>query len=372
MPEFINSPSNVIYNRIKITICDPKNGYIEGIDMYNQSIRLAYSFYHSPYVQVPRINESWIVKKIDNNWNLYARFESEDQINNIADLSPGDVRIESKNILYIDADQEILIDFNKAAPSLKNLEENTLPGTALFGSGTLDKIQAGTGIFGTASIGTVTIGSAFIGTSTIGMAFIGTASIGTASIGTATINDINIVNKITTPLVTALPTEDVLDGQEERYQNNSANGIVWNFRYDDDVETTYKWHFIGGPPHISFITASTATTGTAWFNYGGSPSLTIPYTGEYVLSGGAECIASANNMGFNLGLSINGSVPTSTLTAYASARNTAISVNTTYYVILNAGDVLTEVYRKDPDHNPGGTATFLNRWMSVTPIRVTT
>ena len=195
---------------------------------------------------------------------------------------------------------------------------------------------------------------------------------GKASFGTATINDINIVNKITTPLVTALPTEDVLDGQEERYQNNSANGIVWNFRYDDDVETTYKWHFIGGPPHISFITASTATTGTAWFNYGGSPSLTIPYTGEYVLSGGAECIASANNMGFNLGLSINGSEPTPTLTAYASAQNTAISVNTTYYVILNAGDVLTEVYRKDPLYNPGGTATFLNRWMSVTPIRVTT
>ena len=64
MTEFINSPSQVIYNRIKITICDPLNGYIEGIDMYGQSIRLAYSFYYSPYIQIPRIDEYWIVKKL--------------------------------------------------------------------------------------------------------------------------------------------------------------------------------------------------------------------------------------------------------------------------------------------------------------------
>lgn len=327
MGQFINTPDKVVYNRIKITICDPTNGYIEGIDMYNQSIRLAYSFYYSPYIQIPRIDEYWIVKKIDNNWTLYARFETEDQINLVTDLLPGDVRVESKNILYIDADEEILMDFNKAAPSLKNLNENTLPGTALFGSGTLNQFSAGTLI---------------------------------------------TTNKFITPLKTSLSTANVADGQEERYQNDLADGIVWNFRYDANVATTYKWHFIGGPPHLHFITEGTATTGTAWFNYGGSPSITIPYTGEYVLSGGAECIASANNMGFNLGLSINGSVPVSTLSAYASVKDTPISVNTTYYVIFNAGDVLTEVYRKDPLHNPAGTATFLNRWMSVTPIRVTT
>ena len=231
------------------------------------------------------------------------------------------------------------MDFNKAAPSLKNLEENTLPGTALFGSGTLDQFSAGTLI---------------------------------------------TTNKFITPVRTSLSTADVADGQEERYQNNNADGIVWNFRYDDDVETVYKWHFIGGPAHISFVTGTVSTTGTSWFNsgtntagvqpfvYGGSPTLTIPYTGEYILSGGGETIASANNMGFNFGLSINGSIPTSTLTTYAPVKDTAMSVNTTYYAIFNAGDVLTEIYRKDPAHDPAGTARFLNRWMSITPIRVTT
>lgn len=327
MPPFKKSPSQVVYSRIRITICDPINGYIEGRDAYNQPIRLAYSFYYSPYVQVPRIGEDWVVKKIDNNWTLYARFDSEDQTTPVTKLFPGDVRIESKNILRIDADEEILMNFNKAKESLAELNENTLPGSALYGSGTLNQFSAGTLI---------------------------------------------TTDKFITPLRTSLSTANVADGQEERYQNDSADGIVWNFRYDADAATTYKWHFIGGPPHIHFITASTATTGTAWFNYGGSPSITIPYTGEYVLSGGAECIASANNMGFNLGLSINGSVPVSTLSAYAAKDNTPISVNTTYYVIFNAGDVLTEVYRKDPLNNPAGTATFLNRWMSVTPIRVTT
>lgn len=232
-----------------------------------------------------------------------------------------------------------MMNFNQAAPSLRRLGESTLPGSALYGSGTLDLLEAGT---------------------------------------------VRIISKMITPLVTGLSTENVENGQEERYQNNLANGIVWNFRYDAEATTTYKWHFIGGPAHISFIPGTVSTTGTSWFNintntsgtapfvYGGSPTITIPYTGEYILSGGGETVATSNNMGFNFGLSINGSVPTSTLTTYAGVKDTAVSVNTTYYTIFNAGDVLTEVYRKDPAHDPGGTAKFLNRWMSITPIRVTT
>lgn len=316
-----------VYKRITITIADAFNNYVEGRDLNNQPIKIGLGFFYNPFFQMPNVGEDWVVKKIDNNWTLYGKYENEDQLKPVTELQPGDARIESSNNLFLNANEEIIIDFNKAVPSLNQLGTATLPGSALFGSGTLNQFSAGTLI---------------------------------------------TTNKFITPLRTSLSTANVADGQEERYQNDSADGIVWNFRYDADDATTYKWHFIGGPPHLHFVSEGTATTGTAWFDYGGSPSITIPYTGEYVLSGGAECIASANNMGFNLGLSINGSVPASTLSAFASVKDTPVSVNTTYYVVFNAGDVLTEVYRKDPNNNPSGTATFFNRWMSVTPIRVTT
>lgn len=326
MGQFINTPDKVVYNRIKITICDPTNGYIEGIDMYNQSIRLAYSFYYSPYIQIPRIDEYWIVKKIDNNWTLYARFETEDQINLVTDLLPGDVRIESKNILYIDADEEILMDFNKAAPSLKNLNENTLPGTALFGSGTLDQFSAGTLIY---------------------------------------------TNKIVSPLYTGLSTANLIDGQEEKILiDQNDDRIVWSFRYH---ETNNEWNFIGGAAHVHFVPGTVSKSGTSGTVFSGTePSVTIPITGTYILSGGAEMKSTANNTGFNLGLSVNGSAPTATLSSYSAQQDHPVSVNTTYKINFNKNDVLTVQYRKDPDHAPAGTADFYNRWIRIEPVKVTT
>jgi hypothetical protein len=291
--------------------------------MYNQSIRLAYSFYYSPYVQIPRIDEYWIVKKIDNNWNLYARFESDDQLKQITDLTPGDVRIESKNILYVDADQEIVMDFNKAAPSLRNLEENTLPGTALFGSGTLNQFSAGTLIY---------------------------------------------TNKIVSPTVATLSTADLIDGQEEKLiVEDSDERILWSFRYYQEQN---EWQFVGGPAHVHFNSGTVENTGTAWT--GTAPVLTVPYDGTYILSGGAEAQSDANNTLFNLGLSINGSAPTATLTAFQSQKDKPISVNTTYKITFNKNDQLLVQYRKDPDLAPSGTALFFNRWIRLEPVTVTT
>lgn len=330
MARFINSPSQVVYNRIKITICDPFNGYIEGRDMYNQPIRLAYSFYYSPYIQVPKIDEDWIVKKIDNNWTLYARFEDKNQQVPISQLSPGDVRIESKNILYVNADQEIVMDFNKAASSLSSLNENTLPGSALFGSGTLDQFSAGTLI---------------------------------------------TTNKFITPLKTSLSTVSVSDGQEERVLISEDN-IVWNFRYRANSSSTYKWDFIGGPEYMSFVYGGTAisTSSPNWGNANGSPMLTIPYTGEYIISGGAEAYSSSNNVSYVLGLQLVRGLSTTVpaeLPGYVAKDNQDFTVSTSFKLAdgvtfsLQKGDILREVYQVS-----SSTVTFDKRWMKLQPIRV--
>jgi hypothetical protein len=333
---FYSATNLNIYKRIKITLCDPKSGIVEGRDIANQPVKLAYSFYHNPYLQVPALGEDWIVKKIDNNWTLYGRFEKT-PMTAVEDLDPGDVRVESVNKLFINAKQEIIMDFNKAASSLSHLGTATIPGTAIYGN----------------------IG---VGTSTMGTAFIGT---------------------VVTPWGTALPGTAV-DGQEEKiiFTDPTGRNVGWTFKYNQTAPTQHKWQFIGGAPYINFVSGSASTTGTSWFNtntntsgtspfnYGGSPSLTIQYDGEYALSGGGECVASSNNMGFDFGLSINGTIPSSTLTTFAAPKDTSVSVNTTYRIDLEAGDVLTEVYRKNPTNNPGGTATFLNCWMQIIPLRV--
>ena len=362
-----------VYKRITITLCDPQKGIIEGRDSSNQPIKLSYNFYYDPYVQVPSLGEDWVIKKIDNNWTLYGKYEK-DPITPVQSLLPGDTRVESNHRLFINAKQEIIMDFNKAAPSLSHLGTSTIPGSAIYGSVSLDYINVGTAIIGSAFIGTANIGfgTATIGTASINSVFIGTANISIATIGT-----------VITPWRTTLSSIPV-DGQEEKviFTDPSGRKIGWSFKYNQTSPVAYKWQFIGGAPYINFVTGSVSTTGTSWFNantntsgtspfnYGGSPSLTIQYTGDYVLSGGGECIASANNMGFDFGLSINGTIPSSTLTTFAAPKDTPVSVNTTYRIDLNAGDVLTEVYRKNPTNNPGGSATFLNRWMQIIPLRV--
>lgn len=326
MPPFKKTPSEVIYSRIKITISDPHNGYIEGRDAYNQPVRLAYSVYYSPYIQIPKIDEEWIVKKIDNNWTLYARFENNNEITPIKDLNPGDVRIESKNILYVNADQEIVMDFNKAASSLAELNENTLPGSALYGSGTLNQFSAGTLIY---------------------------------------------TNKIISPLYTGLSTANLVDGQEEKILiDQNDDRIVWSFRYH---ETNNEWNFIGGAAHVHFVPGTVSKSGTSGTVFSGTePSITVPFTGTYILSGGAEMKSTQNNTGFNLGLSVNGAAATATLSSYSSEQNHPVSVNTTYKINFNKNDILTIQYRKDPNHAPAGTASFYNRWIRIEPVKVTT
>ena len=199
------------YKKVRITTADPVSGYIEGRDTSDQPFQITFTFFHSPFVQVPKVGEDWLITRLDNNWILHSRFEDGNEIHPAKELKGGDVRIAAPAHLLIDA-QEIIMDFNKAAPSLAQLGTATIPGSAIFGTVSLDQISAGTISFNTSSLGTASIGTAFLGTASISNALIdtasiGTASLGTASIGTATVNTIYITSAITAPtgLITAIP-----------------------------------------------------------------------------------------------------------------------------------------------------------------------
>jgi hypothetical protein len=365
-----------IYKRIQITTSDAKNGYIEGRDSSGQAIRLSFSFYYSPYIQIPQIGEDWVVKKIDNNWTLYGRYElSDNQITPVTSLHPGDVRIESKNRLFINADQEIIMDFNKAIPSLAKLGTSTIPGSAIYGSVSLDYINVGTAIIGSAFIGTANIGfgTATIGTASIGSAFIGTATIGTASIGTSTTNTVYITNKLTRPIGTALPTSGVVDGQEEHLLAEDSHGIIWSFRYRSSSASSYKWESVGASTHINFSTASyslTSPNSTIWYGNGTPEQIYIPYTGEYLICNGVQVLSSSNNSPYRFGVTTSGTAGTPVIyfTGYCNTSSDSTTTSSNYFGTFTAGNYINQVYQSPAGHN----LTISQRWFAVQPIRVTT
>lgn len=330
-PEYRLMNQAYSYKKVRITQCDPATGYLEGRDSANQQIKITFSFFHSPYVQVPKVDEYWLITRLDNNWVIHSRFENEQETFSTKELIGGDVRVNAPSRLFLNPEQELVCDFNKAKNSFSELGTATFPGSALYGSATLDQINAGT---------------------------------------------VNIQDRLITPLKTYLPTRNVVDGQEEKVLISQDN-IVWGFRYRPSSSSSYKWDFIGGPEYMSFSTAIvTGTAVGAWYNTKSPsvPALTIPYAGEYIISGGAEVSSTHNNTTFSLGLSLNGGTPGYTTEGYIHDQNTSLTVATSYkltnnVINLQKGDILREGFIID-SASPSAVLTLKFMWMKITPIRV--
>ena len=329
-PQYRQQALTMSYKKVRIITADPYAGYVDVIDGANQRFQVTFSGFHPSYVQIPKINEYWLITRLDNNWVFHSRFDNTDpeDTHPIRDLYGGDVRINAPGRLLIDASEEIIVDFNKAAPSLSGLGTNTLPGSALYGSATLNQVNAGTVV---------------------------------------------IEERLVTPFSTYLPSRNVVHGQETDvlYQAGNQGYVNWRFKYNE-AGTVDPWQFAGGPGYIDFKTpvVSGTGTGTAWFGTTSGPTITIPYTGEYTLSGGAEATSDANNTGFKIGLSINNADPGSAILAgYIDQAGLSQSVNTTYQIRLTKDQTLRIWYAKaTPTHS--GTVSFFNRWMQIVPIRV--
>lgn len=317
-----------VYKRITITIADALNNYVEGRDLNNQPIKIGLGFFYNPFFQMPNVGEDWVVKKIDNNWTLYGKYENEDQLKPVTELQPGDARIESSNNLFLNANEEIIIDFNKAVPSLNQLGTATLPGSALFGSGTLNQFSAGTLI---------------------------------------------TTNKFITPLRTSLSTANVADGQQEHLLADDSHGIIWSFRYRSNSASSYKWESIGASTHTNFSTASfvlSSPSSTAWYGNGTPEHIYIPYTGEYLISTGVQVLSSSPNSPYKFGVTASGTAgsPVVQFTGFCNTSNDSTTTTSSYFGTFNAGSYINQVYQSPSGHN----LTISQRWFSVQPIRVTT
>jgi hypothetical protein len=157
------------------------------------------------------------------------------------------------------------------------------------------------------------------------------------------------------------------DGDEVYLEVDGTNGVLWHLRYVA-AEATYKWRFLGGPPLVSEITSDETTTSTSYAALStAGPAIALPRAGDYDVTTRVGLRHSTDgatvDMSYDIGstgavsadgMDIENSKAGLRLHLVRSRRKTALTTET-----------LTAKYKTS-----GATATFKDRLMSVTPVRI--
>lgn len=150
-----------------------------------------------------------------------------------------------------------------------------------------------------------------------------------------------------------------------------GNGTAWHFQYDS-TQTTYKWIFIGGPAVRSDVDTDESTSSTTYVDLATvGPSITVARAGDYQLRFGATMYnATTTSTGHiyispKKGASATSDNDSARLENPAST-NSPISVSRERsFTGMSAADVIKLQARA-----AAGTGHFMERWLSVTPVRV--
>lgn len=175
------------------------------------------------------------------------------------------------------------------------------------------------------------------------------------------------VPKITTGLLSAGPPANPQDGDIWIATNIDANGARWQFQYDIAEIGSYKWKFIGGPSLQAEVIANELKSlgGYAALATPG-PSIAIPRAGDYDVMIGAWIYANAattSYMSYDIGAT--GAVDADYVRLDSAAANNSAGVSRIRRKAGLAAVTLTAKYAA-----AGGTSNFINRWMQVTPVRI--
>jgi len=197
---------------------------------------------------------------------------------------------------------------------------------------------------------------------------------GNTASGVEVMDNFNAVNAgVFMATVTSLPSSPV-NGQDAYYLADATNGIVWHFKYRSASASASKWEFVGGAPlHNAVAAAEGAGTSYAALTTPG-PAVTLALAGDYWVELGATATQDAAGqavMSFDIGATPAVDGNSLTIVAFARTdvapgpdRNRRSRVRLTG---VAAGTTLTAKYKRVTST----TATFSDRLMVVTPIRVT-
>lgn len=173
------------------------------------------------------------------------------------------------------------------------------------------------------------------------------------------------------PVVTALPL-GAQDGSEVYFIADSDNGVIWHLRYRRNGSPDYPWEYVGGAPIYSEVTTPESTASGTFTDLATvGPTITIPalVKGDFDITLGCTAWNNTTGQAFYMSYSIAGvgaSASDAIFMQEASGGNTrpTSEVRTRRKTGL-APQTLTAKYQAN-----GGTATFQDRYMSATPVRV--
>jgi hypothetical protein len=171
------------------------------------------------------------------------------------------------------------------------------------------------------------------------------------------------------PLVTALPATPA-DGDEVILCDNAGlPAYSWRLRWN---ATDGRWQFVGGTGYRNAVAASeTTNTIGSYVNLATlGPRVTIPRAGDYTARFGCTVIDSAADSQINIGLGIGdwSGAPLAEARGHISAANYHLTITSEAQLNgLAAGAELRAKYQ----HAIAGTLTVLNRFLTVSPTRLT-
>lgn len=107
---------------------------------------------------------------------------------------------------------------------------------------------------------------------------------------------------------TVFPTSPQ-DGQPFSYVADADNGIIWNFRFSNNVTDSYPWIFEGGQPLYFNIATEESSAATAYADLSTVSTLTIPLKGIYAFGFGASYINNSHDSDVVTGVKYSSSTP---------------------------------------------------------------
>ena len=171
-----------------------------------------------------------------------------------------------------------------------------------------------------------------------------------------------------------------VDGQRVTLVDSVTNpSYQWEFRFNAQSTSAYKWEFVGGSPAYIAVEAQEATTSTSPVDLTTpGPSFTLPRSGDYMIeayvratknSPSGWCttytIVQVNNVQVAPYIELFATVysPSAGIVPYDNKSEVAKWTRT-------AGDVLKMTYQIIAQDSAGQSVLFSHRRLTVTPVRV--
>lgn len=152
--------------------------------------------------------------------------------------------------------------------------------------------------------------------------------------------------------------------------STSSPTYQWRFRYHSGSSNTDKWEFVGGAPAVSAVATSESTSSATYAALAtAGPSVTLPRAGVYDIEIGAFMYCYNGGSGSFMSYDIGGTGAVDADAARHLEADTALASQSSVSR-LSRQTGLTAVTLTAKYKTNGTSSAFANRWMKVTPVRV--